>query len=571
VRISFDLQSAEGIKAFRSFLYDGADLVLRFGGTLSGEHGDGQAKAELLPKMYGPELVQAFGEFKHIWDPEGKMNPGKVVDAYRLDQNLRLGAQNDPPSLQTHFQFPADRYSFAHATVRCIGVSRCRRPSGGTMCPSFMVTREEQHSTRGRARLLFEMLQGNPIQGWKSEAVKDALDLCLACKGCKGDCPVQVDMATYKAEFLSHYYQGRLRPQTAYTLGLIYWWARLAARMPAAANLFTQTPFLREIAKATAGVDPRRRIPAFAPQTFKQWFAARPVHNEGRPPVILWPDTFNNHFHPETAKAAVEVLEAAGYQVLVPAQSLCCGRPLYDYGMLDLAKRLLCRILETLRPQIQAGIPVIGLEPSCAAVFRDELTNLLPHDQDAQRLRKQTYLLSEFLTQKATGFRLPLLQRSAAVHGHCHHKAIMGMKDEQAVLQQLGLNYTVLDSGCCGMAGSFGFERGEHYQVSMQCGERVLLPAVRGATPDTLVIADGFSCREQIAQGTDRHALHLAEVIQLALRDGTYPAPTPGEHRSLAGSTLREQPWALAGLGALLAGGALFWELRERRRSGAKS
>jgi Fe-S oxidoreductase len=385
------------------------------------------------------------------------------------------------------------------------------------MCPSFMVTREEEHSTRGRAHLLFEMLQGDPIKGWHSEAVKDALDLCLACKGFKGDCPVQVDMATYKAEFLSHYYEGRLRPRSAYAMGLIYWWARLAAPMPGLVNLVTHTPVLSDILKLAGGIETKREIPAFARQTFKDWFRQRPVRNEGFQKVMLWPDTFNNHFHPDTAKAAVEVLEAAGYQVLVPEQSLCCGRPLYDYGMLDLAKRLLRQILDTLRPQIQAGIPVVVLEPSCASVFRDELTNLMPTDQDAQRLRQQTYLLSEFLAQKAPGYALPALPRKALVHGHCHHKAIMGMKDEETVLRRLGLDFEILDSGCCGMAGSFGFERGEHYDVSLRCGERVLLPAVRNAARDTLVITDGFSCREQIAQGTDRHALHIAQVIQMAM------------------------------------------------------
>jgi FAD/FMN-containing dehydrogenase/Fe-S oxidoreductase len=522
-RISFDLETYAGIQRFRSFMNEAADLVINYGGSLSGEHGDGQARGELLPKMFGAELVEAFREFKAIWDPEGKMNPGKVVDAYRMDENLRLGTTYHPPQLKTHFSFVEDNGSLAKATLRCIGVGKCRKLEGGTMCPSFMVTREEQHSTRGRAHLLFEMLQGNPLSdGWRSETVKEALDLCLACKGCKGECPVQVDMATYKAEFLSHYYKGRVRPITAYSLGLIHRWARFAALMPGVVNFFTQTPLLRKIAKWLAGIAPARQIPAFAPQTFQQWFRKREPRNVGRPRVILWPDTFNNHFQPQTAMAAVEVLEAAGHQVEVPQRALCCGRALYDHGMLVTARRLLQDILDTLRPQIEEGVPVVGLEPSCVAVFRDELLNLFPNDEDARRLSQQTFLLSEFLVRQAEHYQLPQLQRKALVHGHCHHTALMKLRDEEKVLAKLGLDYTVLDSGCCGMAGAFGFEKA-HYDVSLKVGERVLLPAVRSADTETLIIADGFSCREQIAQETDRRALHLAEVIQMAMQADQLP------------------------------------------------
>jgi Fe-S oxidoreductase len=539
--------------------------VVRYGGSLSGEHGDGQARAELLPKMFGPELMRAFGEFKAIWDPEGKMNPGKLVDPYRIDQNLRLGTGYDPSQVKTHFSFVDDHSSFAHATLRCVGVGKCRKHEGGTMCPSYMVTREEMHSTRGRARLLFEMLQGNPLRhGWRDEHVKDALDLCLACKGCRGECPVQVDMATYKAEFLSHYYAGRVRPITAYTMGLIYWWARLAAHAPGAVNLFTQTPLLRDMVKWLGGVAPERQIPEFAPHTFKDWFRQRGPRNSGGPRVILWPDTFNNHFFPETARAAVEVLEAAGYEVVVPERSLCCGRPLYDYGFLDAAKRLLRQILETLGPEIKAGVPLVGLEPSCVAVFRDEMVNLFPHDEDARRLSRQSFLLSEFLEKKVENYTPPKLQRKALVHGHCHHKAIMKMDDEEAVLRKLGLDFTVPDSGCCGMAGAFGFER-EHYDVSMACGERVLLPAVRDAAGDTLVIADGFSCREQIAQSTTRRALHLAEVLQFALHQEAHGAASDG-----TSSTEEPQPSGYGAMRALLGAGVIAggaaWGLARRRQ-----
>ncbi len=564
-RIDFDLETAEGIRTFRRFLDEAADLVVSYGGSLSGEHGDGQSKAAMLPKMYGEEMIHAFEEFKTIWDPAWMMNPGKVVKPYDPTQNLRLGTEYDPPEVQTHFHFPADRDNFGRVTLRCVGVGECRRAIGGTMCPSYRVTHEEMHSTRGRAHLLFEMLQGNPLGGgWKSEPVREALDLCLACKGCKSDCPVNVDMATYKAEFLSHYYEGRLRPRHAYSMGLIYWWVRLVSYAPWLVNFFGQTPVLRDVVKWLGGIAPQRRMPAFATQTFKEWFRQRGPRNDGKPQVILWPDTFNNHFHPDAAKAAVEVLETAGWQVLVPARPLCCGRPLYDFGMLDTAKGLLREILETLKPWIEAGVPIVGLEPSCVAVFRDELIALFPNDEDASRLNQQTFLLSEFLNRKVKDYQPPQLKRKALVHAHCHHKAVMKTTDEETILKKLGLDFQLLDSGCCGMAGSFGFER-EHYDVSRAVGELVLLPAVRQAPRDTLIITNGFSCHEQIEQLTDRRPLHLAQVLRMALHQGAddsagEPLQTNGngQHRML-------QNAALVGGGAVL-GGLLVWSLM--RRSG---
>jgi FAD/FMN-containing dehydrogenase/Fe-S oxidoreductase len=521
-RLTFDLQTAEGIHKFREFLCEASDLVVRYNGSLSGEHGDGQARGELLARMYSPEIIEAFREFKSIWDPDWKMNPGKVIDPYRVDENLREGTDYRLPQVKTHFHFPDDHHSFASASDRCVGAGVCRRhESGGeTMCPSYMVTREEKHSTRGRARLLNEMIRGEVVKdGWRSEAVRDALDLCLSCKGCKHDCPVQVDMATYKAEFLSHYYEGRLRPRYAYASGLIYWWSRVAARMPATANFFTQTPGLNRLAKFAGGYSQKRHIPPFAPETFKQWFAKREQRNGGKPDVILWADTFNNHFTPAVAKAAVEVLEHAGFHVRVPRPSLCCGRPLYDYGMLDTAKGLLQQILETLREPIRAGIPIVGLEPSCMTVFRDELVNLFPNDEDAKRLYKQSFILGEFLHRQAKTYNPPRLQRKALVHGHCHHKSQLHFEQEVDLLKKAGLDCSVPDSGCCGMAGSFGYES-DHYDVGLACGERVLLPAVRHAAADELIVTDGFSCREMILQETDRRAMHFAQVIQMAIREG---------------------------------------------------
>jgi FAD/FMN-containing dehydrogenase/Fe-S oxidoreductase len=519
-RIDFDLFTEQGIRKFRSFITDAADLVVSYGGTLSGEHGDGQSRAEMLPRMFSPELIQAFREFKAVWDPDNRMNPGKVVDAYRVDENLRYGSDYRPIQVQTYFAFPEERGDFAKATMRCVGVGECRRIDTGTMCPSFQVTREEMHSTRGRARLLWEMLEGAPVDRvWQSEEVKEALDLCLACKGCKGECPVKVDMATYKAEFLSHYYEQHLRPRTAWTFGLIHRWARLAAFAPALVNLLTRSPGFSAVAKLVAGMPRAREVPPFALVTFQRWYGHRLSQPgpAGSQRVILWPDTFNNHFHPETAIAALELLENAGFEVAVPGRAVCCGRPLYDYGLLDLAKRQLRDVLDALRGDLRAGLPVIVLEPSCAAVFRDEMVNLLPDDEDATRLAEQVRLLPEFVQEHRDRFSIPRIGGRVLFHAHCHQKAIFGTEADRLLLADVADTVDAPDTGCCGMAGSFGFEA-DHYDISMKVGERVVLPAVRTADPGTVIVADGFSCREQIAQGTHRRAIHVAELLRLAQR-----------------------------------------------------
>jgi FAD/FMN-containing dehydrogenase/Fe-S oxidoreductase len=598
-RSNFDLQSKEGIAKFRKFMEEAADLVVSYGGSISGEHGDGQSRAELLPKMFGTELVQAFREFKSAWDPEWKMNPGKLIEPYKLDENLRLGAAYSPWEPRTVFQFTADQGSLAEATLRCVGVGKCRREEGGLMCPSYRVTREEEHSTRGRAHLLWEMTQGEVIRdGWRSQEVKRSLDLCLACKGCKSDCPVGVDVATYKSEFLSHYYEGRLRPRSAYAFGNIDVWARVASQAPGLANLATQLPVLRDISKLVAGIPRQRSVPAFAPETFKAWFhrtrtpgargarkdglgwrrasgtpiepsdSGRVLAPENARPVLLWPDTFNNYFHPGTAKAAVDVLEAAGFEVLVPRAHLCCGRPLYDHGMLDRAQALLLQILDELSPEIEAGIPVVGLEPSCVAVFRDELLNLLPHDERAQALSRQTFLLSEFLEIHAPHFRPPRLDCKAILHGHCHQKSLMKMTAEEAVLCRLGVDFHSPSPGCCGMAGSFGFEP-DKYDVSIAIGELELLPAVRQAPPDWLIITDGFSCREQIAQCTPRRALHLAEVLQMAMRGTDAPESSPYPESTRVSlneaKVLHSMRRTGLGLAASAVTGVLLWKMLRSR------
>jgi len=524
MRVNFDLETERGIRKYAEFIDRAADLVIRYGGSLSGEHGDGQSRGALLPKMFGEELVNAFREFKAIWDPLNKLNPHKVVDAYLPTENLRLGADYAPREPHTYFAFADDRGSLARASLRCVGLGECRKHDGGSMCPSYMVTLEEQHSTRGRAHMLFELLQGEVVRdGWQDEDVKQSLDLCLSCKACKSECPANVDMATYRAEFLAHYYEGQRRPVQAYAFGLVNRWLRLGAAIPSVANAVIDAPALGSLVKRMLHIAPARELPRLSRATFRQWAAKEGVGTVGtahkktsgerdRTQVILWIDTFNNHFHPETARAALEVLQSAGYSVTIPRADLCCGRPLYDFGLLDRAKSYLHTILVELSESIDAGTPIVVLEPSCASVFRDELRNLFPADARALALSRQTVLLSELLESGPLRCEPPHMSARVLLHGHCHQKALMKMDHAQTLMRKMGLTVDTPDSGCCGMAGAFGFEA-DKFAISQAIGERVLLPAVRAASPDTIIVADGFSCREQIRQATGRPAVHLAEVL----------------------------------------------------------
>jgi FAD/FMN-containing dehydrogenase/Fe-S oxidoreductase len=548
-RIPFDLYSTEGVETYRRFMERAADLCTSYGGSLSGEHGDGQSRGELLTRMFGEEVVGLFEEVKALFDPQDRMNPGKVVHPAPLDAHLRLGGHWAPRELRgLYFAYPDDGHSFQQAANRCVGVGKCRKHDneGGTvMCPSYQVTREEEHSTRGRARLLFEMLEGHPDGSikdlWRSDDVKDALDLCLACKGCKTDCPANVDMATYKAEFLAQHYRHRLRPRADYATGWLPAVAHLVARtgMARPLNALTRRKLVARLATKAAGLE-NRPIPPFAPETLQQWWGHRvrgpeDAHRPAtRGSVLLWPDTFTNAFHPQIGRAAVEVLEAAGWEVVVPSDALCCGLTWISTGQLNIARRVLRRTIGRLAPHVRNGGLVLGLEPSCTAVFRSDMHELFPDDQDANRLKDHVVTLAELLTQHTDGWEPPRATRDvkALAQVHCHQHAIMGWDADQELLERAGVDVEHLDSGCCGLAGNFGFTAG-HGAVSEALAEQTLLPRLRAADDGVVALADGFSCRTQIhdLDSGGREGRHLAELLAQLLHDVPHQSATPGGNR----------------------------------------
>ncbi|MGW7094479.1 FAD-binding and (Fe-S)-binding domain-containing protein [Streptomyces sp. NPDC054874] len=528
VRVDFDLMTDAGVARFRRFSEETASLVVAHGGSLSGEHGDGQARAELLPRMYGDELVALFHRFKDLWDPDGGLNPGILARPARLDENLRFAALPKRP-VDVEFGYPQDGGDFAGAVRRCVGVAKCRttEASGaGVMCPSFRATGEEAHSTRGRARLLHEMLAGEVItDGWRSEEVRDALDLCLSCKGCRSDCPVGVDMATYKAEFLHHHYRGRLRPAAHYAMGRLPQWLRLARPFARPLNALARLRPLAALAKRLAGIAPERTIPVLAPETYSRWLRRRQgkgtyILSTDRV-VALWADTFTEHLSPQVGRAAVRVLEeATGRTVLPPPRGLCCGLTYVSTGQLDAARRVMRRTLDRLH--LPPGHPLVVLEPSCAATLRTDLPELLPDDPRAAELASSVRTFAQYLEEYAPDWTPPRLDRPAAGQTHCHQHAVLGDAAERRLRERMGLTGE-LSGGCCGLAGNFGFEKG-HWEVSVACAEERLLPAVRNAEPGTELLADGFSCRTQLDQLAQRRARHLAEVVAEAIEE-----PRPGD------------------------------------------
>ena len=517
-RITFNVRTVEGVATFRAFLREAAQLVVDFGGSLTGEHGDGQARAEFLPIMFGEKLMGALREFKRIWDPHNRMNPGKIIDAYRVDENLRMGPQYKVVNINTRLNFrSAEGNGFQRAIEHCVGMGRCRSTKGSTMCPSYRATKDERFSTRGRSRLLWEMLQGDVIKdGWNSQEVKAGLDTCLSCKGCRSDCPTHTDMASYKAEFLSHYYENHRRPRQALTMGRIGDWAPLAGRFPLLFNAVTQTPVISTVAKWIGGVAQERNLPRFASRRDRKRLRRPTPDQADKSRVFLWMDTFSEYFHPDVGVAAIEVLGHAGFHATVPSASLCCGRPLYDFGYIDEARSKLRHIIDTVGQAMlddDAPIALVGLEPGCMSVFKDELLKQFPDDPRARHLAEHSYLLGDFLHEQ--GYIPPRFDAQVLVHTHCHQKSLFGTKGDTALLTALGVEATYLDSGCCGMAGSFGFNP-EHVGISKAVGELVLLPAVREANKDTIILTNGFSCREQIQQEAGRNVMHLAELLQAA-------------------------------------------------------
>ncbi|MGV9920217.1 FAD-binding and (Fe-S)-binding domain-containing protein [Streptomyces cellulosae] len=549
VRIDFDLLTGPGVARFRRFSEELADLVVAHGGSLSGEHGDGQARAELLPRMYGAETVALFERVKGVWDPDGLLNPGMLVRPAPLDADLRFTALPREP-VDVAFGYPADAGDFSAAVRRCVGVAKCRTTSvsgSAVMCPSFRATGEEEHSTRGRARLLHEMLAGEVVtDGWRSTEVRDALDLCLSCKGCRSDCPVGVDMATYKAEFLHHHYEGRRRPAAHYAMGWLPVWLSWAARTRTAGvvNALASVGPLARPAKRMGGIAGEREIPRLATEPFTRWWRRRRPGAGGGPPVVLWPDTFTEHLSPSVGRAAVRVLEAAGMRVVLPptlrtgsggrvgdARSrsvlsllrarrgrVCCGLTYISTGQLDRARAVLTRTLDLLEPVLATDAPLVVLEPSCAAALRTDAPELLHDDPRAAQLASRVLTFAEALERHAPDWTPPAVHRPVTGQTHCHQHAVLGDAADRRLREAAGLTGE-LAGGCCGLAGNFGFEEG-HFEVSRTCAEEQLLPAVREAPEDAVVQADGFSCRTQLEQLGGVRGRHLAEILAEALDEG---------------------------------------------------
>jgi FAD/FMN-containing dehydrogenase/Fe-S oxidoreductase len=512
IRISFPLDRPGGVAVFREFVTDAAKLVAGYGGSLSGEHGDGRARGALLPLMYSPEALNAFAEVKAVFDPDNVLNPGVLVAPRPMDADLRIPAA-PPVRRNLALHYAEDGGDFSAAVHRCTGVAKCRADntaSGGVMCPSYLATGDEKDSTRGRARVLQEMVNGGLVRdGWRSPEVREALDLCLSCKGCASDCPTGVDMATYKAEALYQAYRHRPRPAAHYALGWLPYWARLAARMPRLANRLLAAPGPARLGKRLAGVDQRRALPTLADRTFRSWFADHPRATGD--PVLLWVDTFTDLFTPDVGIAAVRVLEDAGFAVRIPDRPLCCGLTWVSTGQLDTARRVLRRSVDALAEPARKGIPIVALEPSCNAVFRGDAGHLLGDRPGVAEVAGAVRTLAELLADRPQWTPPSLAGIHALAQPHCHQHAVLGWSTDRTLLENAGADVKTV-GGCCGLAGNFGAERG-HYDVSVAVAETALLPAVRAAQPGTRLLADGFSCRTQLAELAGRQGEHIAQLL----------------------------------------------------------
>jgi FAD/FMN-containing dehydrogenase/Fe-S oxidoreductase len=529
VHVRLDIPLEKDGSVLRAMMDDAAHIVARHGGSLSGEHGDGRARSELLPAMYSTAALDAFAGFKALFDPRDLLNPGVLVRPNALDQDLRR-PQALPLLRKNGFSFDHDEGDFTKAVHRCVGVGKCRADNtsgGGFMCPSFLATADEKDSTRGRARVLQELANGTLVHGWDSPEVHESLDLCLSCKACSSDCPAGVDMAAYKSEALYRTYEGKIRPISHYVLGWLPRWARMVSPVASLVNTVLQLRPLQKLVLALGGMDTRRHIPRFATRSFTSQQRKKRPKGSGngpvsiRPRVMLWVDSFSDNFSPAIADAAVSVLESAGYEVIVPPRPVCCGLTWITTGQLPAARTMLTHLVAEFAPYAEAGIPIIGLEPSCTAVLRSDVLELLPGDERAKAVSAGTFTLAELLTAPAplgpgTRWAPPRLDgRRIVVQPHCHHHAVMGFATDKQFLEGLGAELVTL-AGCCGLAGNFGMEKG-HYEVSVAVAENALLPALREIDDATVFLADGFSCRTQADQLADATGIHLAELLAQAL------------------------------------------------------
>jgi Fe-S oxidoreductase len=547
VHTRLDLPLAHAPQRFRAFLRDAATLVVRYGGSLSGEHGDGKARSEFLPLMYSRAAIAAFGEFKAIFDPANLLNPGIIVAPEPIDADLRLAGAKPLPS--RGFAFLSDAGDLSRAVHRCTGIGKCRADNsatGGFMCPSYLATRDEKDSTRGRARVLQEMLNGTLLAGgWKSAEIAESLDLCLSCKACGSDCPAGVDMASYKSEWLYERYRHRPRPIAHYALGALPRWLRLGSATPSLVNRAARVGPARRLGLRAAGIDPRRAVPELAPRPFRHWWRDRPARPTAPAPdrpareIVLWMDSFTNAFDPQIGQAAVTVLEQFGYRVLLTDRQVCCGITWISTGQLDVARRKLRRTLNQLEPHLLAGRRIVGLEPSCTAVLRSDLVELLPDDPRSRQVAAATVTLAELLSFETPHGPTPqpavvdLHGVSVLAQPHCHQHAVMGFDRDQRLLQAAGATVRTI-AGCCGLAGNFGMESG-HYDVSVAVAENGLLPALRATESTiegTVFLADGFSCRTQADQLAGRTGRHLAQLLAERLSPPPPPHADPLPPRS---------------------------------------
>ncbi|MHA2790153.1 FAD-binding and (Fe-S)-binding domain-containing protein [Corynebacterium sp. S7] len=517
VRISFDFSNSEGIASFQAFMVEAARLVSSYGGSLSGEHGDGRARSSLLREMYSPAMRDLFEQFKLIFDPDRIFNPGVLVWADSVTDGLRMDPAQRQFEITPVHAFSQDKGSFTNAVNRCVGVSACRSMDD-SMCPSFQVTKDEVHSTRGRARVLSELFRGETVTG---DNVVEALDLCLSCKACVSECPVNVDMATYKSEFLHDHYKGKIRPRAHYLMGWLPLLSHVAHKfplVPRVVDLAMHTPGLSKVIAWAGGLDTSRPLINFAPKSLQKWAHSRASAEGARETVVLWPDSFNSKLATGPAKAAVEALEELGFEVLIPDGFVCCGLTWHSTGQLGMTKQVLEHTAKVMKPYLDQGLTVVGIEPSCTVMLQSEVVE--PSDNpDLGKLAQLTKSFSEVVTPRVASLmeagELSKTPGDVLTQVHCHEQSLGNPSNSSRLLTLLGMSEQHIQTGCCGLAGNWGYEAG-HGEISRELGERELFPRARAH--EGIIAAEGFSCRTQVEQGTGKQAAHIAEILRDALR-----------------------------------------------------